>query len=419
MANETSLATQPTGGFRMNRSPGFRSKKLEGTIPPHSSYEAPTPSAPPSSPLALVTVPPTEGVNGDGGGEAASLSGSQAKSAPRTPANNFGSYDIGETARDVSDGIAVAGLLLPPNPVSVAAGAARIGSNLNNVQANSAARKASGAEDMDFWDKVQGTFGWNDYGSAVINDYQPWHAGAGVENWSPPEGATNVEALEPGDTTSVRQFGTDVFGEQVSYDYEPNVISGDELGGEIAPEELMGSYRPTEASETNGDGGGSGGGGARNNIVNTFNGLANERPGGSTGRHQIGTSDQSQRDSGRVICTHFVRMKKMDSTLQRIDVRFTYEHLSRATVRGYHFWAVPYVRFMRRDTFMAKIAARVMLPLATWRALECAWQMGKGRGPHLRGKIVRLILEPICWALGQFVGNTDWATLYTDTEETP
>lgn len=109
----------------------------------------------------------------------------------------------------------------------------------------------------------------------------------------------------------------------------------------------------------------------------------------------------------RVICTHFVMQKRLSAELWKADIRFT-ARLSPATVRGYHFWAVPYVRLMRRHRW----AEAVMLPLATWRAQEVAFQMGKrARGSYL-GKLVRLVGEPICWLVGQFAREADWSSLY-------
>ncbi len=53
-----------------------------------------------------------------------------------------------------------------------------------------------------------------------------------------------------------------------------------------------------------------------------------------------------------------------------------------------------------------------MLPLATWRAHEVAFQMGVRDQGSYRGKVVRLIGESLCWVIGQFVKEQDWWTLY-------
>ncbi|MBL6946858.1 MAG: hypothetical protein ISR47_09485 [Rhodospirillales bacterium] len=131
----------------------------------------------------------------------------------------------------------------------------------------------------------------------------------------------------------------------------------------------------------------------------------------------LGEYDGGRHGGGdrRVICTHFVAKRLMSPALQRIDMQFTHERLSAATVRGYHFWAVPYVRLMRRGGILARMASRVMLPIATWRAEEIAHQMGNGGyGPNVKGKIVRLIMEPLCRLIGTFVKPTNYLKLYEE-----
>ena len=111
--------------------------------------------------------------------------------------------------------------------------------------------------------------------------------------------------------------------------------------------------------------------------------------------------DESAQNT-RVICTELVRQGLMQAKLQRLDIAFTFRHLCPATVRGYHFWAVPYVRLMKRSSF----ATRLVEPFARWRAEEIAYQMGARDKPNFKGKLVRLAGEPICWALGMVLGWT-------------
>jgi len=121
---------------------------------------------------------------------------------------------------------------------------------------------------------------------------------------------------------------------------------------------------------------------------------------GAYGQHTrdiVGRGDGSaSAGNTRVICTELVRQGLMDASLQRLDVAFTLKRLSPATVRGYHVWAVPYVRWMRKS----RLATALMRPVATWRALEIAYQLGERAKPHLRGKLVRSIMEPACRLIG-------------------
>lgn len=114
-------------------------------------------------------------------------------------------------------------------------------------------------------------------------------------------------------------------------------------------------------------------------------------------------------ESSRVICTHFYRKGMLPQKVWRADMKFTAEHLSETTVRGYHFWAVPYVSLMRKSP----LAERIMFPVAKWRAEELAYQMGEFPHGNLKGKLVRLAVEPICWLLGCVVGQKDWKVLYS------
>ena len=115
-----------------------------------------------------------------------------------------------------------------------------------------------------------------------------------------------------------------------------------------------------------------------------------------------------KKGKGRVICTHFLKTGKLSRTLWRLDVQFSAERLSPAVVRGYHLWAVPYVRLMRQHSW----AEAVMLPLARCRAEEIAFQMGANPAPNYAGKLVRVFGESVCWLLGQFVSEQNWQLLY-------
>ena len=119
----------------------------------------------------------------------------------------------------------------------------------------------------------------------------------------------------------------------------------------------------------------------------------------------------SGNSSGRVICTHFYRRGKLDRDLWRADLEFTFENLSDTTIRGYHYWAIPYVRLMRRS----RLAEQIMYPLARARAEEIAFQAGRRAKGSISGKIVRLIGEPICYVIGSMVKQKDFAPLWTET----
>lgn len=109
----------------------------------------------------------------------------------------------------------------------------------------------------------------------------------------------------------------------------------------------------------------------------------------------------------RVICTYLYQNKLMDKDLWEMDLEFT-KNISNETINGYHYWAIPYVELMRKHQWAVKLAQ----PLAQARAEEVAYQLGKRKNGNFFGKIVRLIGEPICFAIGMFVGEQDWQKLY-------
>jgi len=86
---------------------------------------------------------------------------------------------------------------------------------------------------------------------------------------------------------------------------------------------------------------------------------------------------------------------------------FTQIHISGATIRGYHYWGIPYGKLMRRSPF----AERMMFPLVKWRAEELAYQMGVLPSGNFKGKLIRLFGESFCWLLGSLVSQKDWRVL--------
>ncbi len=112
----------------------------------------------------------------------------------------------------------------------------------------------------------------------------------------------------------------------------------------------------------------------------------------------------------RVICTHFMRKGMMDPALWRADIAFTRQHLPAAMVRGYHLWAIPYVRLMRRSPW----AEKLMLPLALWRAEEIAFRMGLREKGNWKGKLLRWTGEPVCWLIGKVTPEQDWESLWRE-----
>ena len=106
----------------------------------------------------------------------------------------------------------------------------------------------------------------------------------------------------------------------------------------------------------------------------------------------------SSASASRIICTYSYRKGLPDKAVWRADIAFTLKNASPTAIRGYHVWAVPYIRWMHKST----MAEKIMLPIAQWRAQELAYQMGVVSHGSWRGKLVRWVLEPMCWVIGVF-----------------
>ena len=111
-------------------------------------------------------------------------------------------------------------------------------------------------------------------------------------------------------------------------------------------------------------------------------------------------------NSASVICTELVI--NGDAPLELLARELEYSKVVGPTVmRGYHFWAVPYVRLMRRNRAVYAITK----PFALGWMHEAAARATGGKG-SLIGKLVLGIGIPLCWTIGKFVGQRDTTTLY-------
>lgn len=102
----------------------------------------------------------------------------------------------------------------------------------------------------------------------------------------------------------------------------------------------------------------------------------------------------------------------MSRELWNANLVFSYGHLSPTAIRGYHYWAIPYVRMMRVSPW----AEKFMYPFVMARSYEIAYQLGYTDKPHYFGKLVRLVVEPAFYLIGLFVSEQDPFALYTKEE---
>lgn len=104
-----------------------------------------------------------------------------------------------------------------------------------------------------------------------------------------------------------------------------------------------------------------------------------------------------------VICTELRSTGELPEELYQIGARYI-GLLSVDVIRGYHWWAVPYTRLMRRS----RVARNLVLPWALGRTKYLAGQ------PSFLGWLTVVLGEPICALLGKTVAKVaqDWESLY-------
>ena len=107
-----------------------------------------------------------------------------------------------------------------------------------------------------------------------------------------------------------------------------------------------------------------------------------------------------------VICTELKSSGELDEKLYKVGA----SHISampKHVVNGYHYWAIPYTRLMRKNSIAGKIARKFITPWAIGRTKYLAGNW------NILGWLTVVIGEPACGLIGKFVGTQDWNSLYT------
>lgn len=106
--------------------------------------------------------------------------------------------------------------------------------------------------------------------------------------------------------------------------------------------------------------------------------------------------------NGRVICTWLRNNGLFSAEDLAIDTVFSVQYLSDNTKIGYWLWACPLVQYMEKNykKNTDSLFVKTIRILAQARANEIAYKSGaRSRGDTL-GKIVRIVGEAACWAIG-------------------
>lgn len=145
--------------------------------------------------------------------------------------------------------------------------------------------------------------------------------------------------------------------------------------------------------EVHGDGGGVGGGTTGGGSVG---GGAPGDMGGAEAGAPGGTGDPGGDPSGdKIICTELYRQGLLGLQERQWSYRGTMMLCRPVTVRGYHFWAMPVVRALRRRRWRAFWTFVVQ-----HRARELAFRLALRDRPDRIGQAMRVLFEPISFVVG-------------------
>ena len=115
-------------------------------------------------------------------------------------------------------------------------------------------------------------------------------------------------------------------------------------------------------------------------------------------------------DGGTLICTELYAQGLLSKELY--DAAHVYQPFSPDVYNGYHLWAIPFVKQMRKSSTLTKLI----------RPLVIAWctQMAHVNLPDkytkssIFGKVLRLTGESACSLIGKFVKKQDYSMLYNE-----
>ncbi|MGE0283422.1 MAG: hypothetical protein AB7P20_22775 [Rhizobiaceae bacterium] len=147
--------------------------------------------------------------------------------------------------------------------------------------------------------------------------------------------------------------------------------------------------------------------GMSNGSMAAANGLADRRREREREQERQRKKQANSDADSKVICTELHRQGLLSREDRTMGLRYVREHLTPRHERGYHAWAIPVVRRMRRS----KRATAFWHRLAKARADHIAFTYGDKRRHNRWGQLLCAIGHPVCYIIGSFIGAQDWQTL--------
>lgn len=318
-----------------------------------------------------------------------------------------------------------------PGPVGLAAGIGKAAVGLNNLDWTNNQRAALGLEQIGGWETVKAATGFSDYANGKVGTvdiggrqrevtYGGGLVGEGpdVEKrtaMTPDEAARRLASVAKSYNPVNREVGG-------NSDNRPD-FSGGVKSDPSDYNSGFGGFTADRAVDraTGGLYGGGNDSGGNNNNGGGGN-FGGETPGGAGSGPSRGDASQSGGSRGggsegggssRVICTELYRQGKISRADWKRDLAYTSTHLSDRHVRGYHAWAIPTVRLMRRS----QLWTAVWRVLGQARANQIAYIMDDRAEPDAFGAVAKVVLESFCWVVGGFVGDRDAVAELSETKE--
>jgi hypothetical protein len=242
------------------------------------------------------------------------------------------------------------------------------------------------------------------FGEAAAPEFagSMWQPSAGILSGGAPEltsglGATGTSAEAAGTVAGVGEAGAWGSGATAA-GYAAPIATG-ALGGMLATK--IGGGKSVETRAAKGAAGGALAGAATGAAI----GMAGGPIGAGAGAVIGGLAGAVTQivgggGGGRVICTKLVACGLLDPELHQAEAAWSLANKAKATVRGYHFWAVPFTRFMDGKPRFCKALSVVVRPYAKYLAYLAGSPLGNF---NLLGLAVDLVGSAACWCIGKFV----------------
>jgi hypothetical protein len=115
--------------------------------------------------------------------------------------------------------------------------------------------------------------------------------------------------------------------------------------------------------------------------------------------------------AGTVICTQLTRDGWLSKRVWMADNYYVYYTFNADTINGYRYWAVPFVRLMRRN----KVAYAVGKFLGMRWSLYCASCYSKHGKWNIVGYLLVKCIAPVCELIGRIVPPPEYKSLWVSS----